>query len=319
MRGALSVVVASVVLGCFVDSQPGSGAGTEDAPTSTSTMSTSGSTAMTDDATVAMVTTDDPAGGSVTASDGSGGTTAGEFGPFGSAISWDGGCGEEVSPAGGLVFGGAAFTVEMWIQISSATMDGWQTVVSRGGSAPGAPAGWTIELAKEDDEHYSFSMCGGDPPQSGYNCVVSDDLLTVGERYHVAAVRTPPGSRCLAGMAGCARLYVAAYDSPHMLTEGELGFDWAEAAPLRLASTSSDCSMLAGDVVIDELRIWASALDAMQLDDGKDKVAECEDPDLAAYYDFDTAEGNALVDCTGKAPIIAAIPDYALADSPFDD
>jgi hypothetical protein len=323
MRRVLSVVVASVSLACFVDSQPETG-DTDDVATSTSAASTSTSTmsapsGSTGDDSTGGVTSDDPTTATATASDGSSDSTDGVFGQLGSAVSWTGGCGEEVAPADNLVFGGAAFTVELWVQITAATDDGWQMLVSRGGDGEGAPAGWTLELAKVDEEHYRLQMCGGAPAMDTYSCVASEDLLTVGAPYHVAAVRTPPGTECLAGNAGCARLYVAADGGPHQLTEDELGFDWVEAAPLRLASANDACTIFVGHVVMDELRIWAAARTVDQLDNDQDKPTECGHADLAAAYTFDDAEGSALVECTGNAPTVVATPDYELVDSPFDE
>jgi len=251
-------------------------------------------------------------------------TNAGATGTatFGNAVEWTNGCAQASTANPTTLFSASPFTVEFWLQIASGDPT-WQVLLWRGGNSSSGPAGWNLELSSAGDGSYRLQLCGKDGPDN-WACVASTDALTVGARYHLAVVRMPPGSGCVAeGMGGCARFYMATPDGPGVFahTEVTAAFDpdWATAEPLRLGAAGATCNEFPTLAIMDELRIWSTARSRSEIDDAAREAPSCAEPGLVSYYRFDETDGTELGDCSTLGDNLFGVGELARVSSPFSD
>jgi hypothetical protein len=199
------------------------------------------------------------------------------------------------------------FTIELWLQVNAliANTGDVDPIVWNGGRSTAEP-GWTLALTSQGLE-FCVSDGGAAKCSTAYQ-------PPIGDLVHVGVISTVSGAR----IVEIFQRDVTKKETSHVL-RGQLTnglVDWSTTSTFTIGGAKGNafCSN-APSFVIDDLRVYNSALTPGQLDSDMGTIA-CNTPGLLAYFKFDEGAGLISNDCAAKLTLTLGV-NVSFVPSPF--
>ncbi|MEM6723431.1 MAG: LamG-like jellyroll fold domain-containing protein, partial [Bacteroidota bacterium] len=193
----------------------------------------------------------------------------------------------EIGDATELQLGNGDFTVETWVKLTAQPMGNRPIAIGRWNSRSAQGTNeWAIELSSNgSDTKVNFVLEDGNDLIS----VSSPNDLDLNEWYHLTAVKYGDEMFLYVNGMSAGETFIGSQDI-NVINGLELTMG---------NSASGDAN---ADAVIDEVRIWNTALFTQTLRDWMCKKLTPDHPsyvNLVSYYRFDEGSGNSLIDLRG--------------------